>query len=101
MIFDFRGKVSNIVFIFSISFLNYAIKKYVGVASSQNKVMLLGGNLPDSVSKYLHLGHEVDNDDVEIGVDEDESKIEHRVQSKQQSVIQENFDTEELKAGKS
>jgi hypothetical protein len=81
--------------------LNYAIDKYVGVASSQNKVMLLGGNLPDSVSKYLHLGHEEDNDDVEIGIEEDESKVEHRVQSKQQSVVQENFDTEELKAGKS
>jgi hypothetical protein len=31
--------------------------QYVNVASNQREVMLLGGNLPDSMRKYAIIGH--------------------------------------------
>jgi hypothetical protein len=43
------------------------------VASLQKDVMLLGGNLPDSLSQYLDIGHE---DIEEIEDDEDIRQIE-------------------------
>ena len=32
--------------------------QYVSVATNQKEVMMLGGNLPDSLSQYLHPGHD-------------------------------------------
>mmetsp|Transcript_51460 Transcript_51460/g.124255 ORF Transcript_51460/g.124255 Transcript_51460/m.124255 type:complete len:345 (+) Transcript_51460:140-1174(+) len=51
--------------------LHYQANEYVGVASGQKDVMLLGGNiLPDSLSQYLMPGNDDDHDDID-GVDVD------------------------------
>lgn len=41
--------------------LDFFNLQYVGVASGQKEVMLLGGNLPGSLSKYLLPGHDHDS----------------------------------------
>ena len=57
--------------------------QYVKVATGQKKVMELGGNLPESLSKYLMLGY-VDTDATEAkeNSSKDESDKEEQEQSK-------------------
>lgn len=43
--------------------------QYVGVANGHKEIMQLGGNLPDSLNKYLVLGHgEVTEEDKDLKV---------------------------------
>mmetsp|Transcript_51458 Transcript_51458/g.124252 ORF Transcript_51458/g.124252 Transcript_51458/m.124252 type:complete len:143 (+) Transcript_51458:930-1358(+) len=59
------------VFVVFFHYLRYCFEQYVGVASGQKDVMLLGGNiLPDSLSQYLMPGNDDDHDDID-GVDVD------------------------------
>ena len=55
-----------------------ATLQYVNVAGVHQGVMDLGGNLPESLSQYLMLGHSAENDDGEDGEeDADENKDEN------------------------
>jgi hypothetical protein len=56
-------------------FLFLFLKQYVGVASALKDGMLLGGNLPDSLSQYLYHGHDDEDDEYEYeddGHDDDD-----------------------------
>lgn len=52
--------------------LHYQANEYVKVGSALKDGMLLGGNLPDSLSQYLYHGHDEDHVYDDIGDDDEE-----------------------------
>ena len=50
--------------------------QYVGVASALKDGMVLGGNLPDSLSEYLYHGHDEGYDYEDVGHDDDSTGTE-------------------------
>ena len=49
--------------------------QYVGVAGLHNGTMELGGNLPDTLSQYLVLGHGDNNSEEDDQEDDGEEKL--------------------------
>jgi len=65
--------------------LHYQAAAYVGVASAQKEVMLLGGNLSDSLSQYFDIGHE------DRGKIEDSNISKERIQIENQDIDEPNI----------
>jgi len=65
--------------------LHYQAAAYVGVASAQKEVMLLGGNLSDSLSQYFDIGHE-NREEIE-----DSNMSEERIQIENQDMDEPNM----------
>jgi hypothetical protein len=49
--------------------------QYVGVASGQKEVMLLGGNLPYTLSQHLKPENDVDDEENELETDTNEKRV--------------------------
>ena len=58
---------SEIILIKYIPLTHLVQNQYVGVATGQQEVMQLGGNLPESLSKYTMLGHDENEREEEEG----------------------------------
>ena len=76
----------GLLLVFLFARLWFETFQYVEVASALKDNMLLGGNLPDSLSQYMYHGHdgEYDDDEEDSGYEEDYEDLDDKEEAEQQ-----------------